>query len=70
MIFTWDTTDLCIIFKWWHIRTSLGLWISLAAIVGLGAIYEYLRAWGRKLDTIPASMTTGRLLPLRNVLTV
>lgn len=47
MIFTWDTTDLCVVFKWWHIRTTVGLWISLIAIVALGAGYEYLRCYTR-----------------------
>ncbi|CAN6622229.1 copper transport protein Ctr2p [Trichomonascus vanleenenianus] len=51
MIFTWDTDNLCIVFKWWHIQTTIGLWLSLLAIVGLGAGYEFLRYRSRVLDS-------------------
>lgn len=50
MIFTWDTTDLCVVFKWWHVRTNLGLILTLLTIVFLSAGYEYVRFKIRSLD--------------------
>jgi copper transporter 1 len=43
MLFTWDTTNLCIISKHWHIRSNMSLVLSLLAIVALTAGYEYLK---------------------------
>jgi copper transporter 1 len=62
MLFTWDTTNLCIVFKQWHVRTTPGLIFSLLAVVALGAGYEALReasrryeiAVNKRLDTIPS----------------
>jgi copper transporter 1 len=51
MLFTWDTANLCIVFRWWHIQTTGGLLASLLVIVGLGAGYEYIRYWSRKVDS-------------------
>lgn len=45
MLFTWDYEDLCIIFKWWHIRSGLGFFVSLLAVMGLATGYEFLRIW-------------------------
>jgi len=44
MLFTWDTTNLCIVFEQWHIRTTPGLIISLIAVVLIAMGYEGLRA--------------------------
>ncbi|TVY73481.1 Copper transport protein CTR2 [Lachnellula suecica] len=54
MLFTWDTTNLCIIFKWWHIRSTPGLLFSLLAVVALTAAYEALRAVSRRYETFAA----------------
>lgn len=43
MLFTWDTNNLCIISKHWHIRSNTSLVFSLLAIVMLVAGYEYLK---------------------------
>lgn len=51
MIFTWDTTDLCVVFRWWHIQTTQGLLLSLLAIVALGAGYEFIRYRARTLES-------------------
>jgi len=51
MLFTWDTNNLCIVFRWWHIRSTPGLIISLLAVVALGAAYEALRAVSRRYET-------------------
>jgi hypothetical protein len=51
MLFTWDTNNLCIVFRWWHIRSTPGLIISLLTVVALGAAYEALRAVSRRYET-------------------
>lgn len=50
MLFTWDPTNLCIVFRQWHIRSTLGLVVSLAAIVAIAAGYEALRAVIRRYE--------------------
>ncbi|KAG4436904.1 hypothetical protein IFR05_007630, partial [Cadophora sp. M221] len=50
MLFTWDTTNLCIVFKWWHIRTTPGLILSLLAVVALTAAYEAMRSASRRYE--------------------
>jgi len=54
MVFTWDTSNLCIIFRWWHIQTTPGLIFSLLAVVALTAAYEALRALSRRYETFAA----------------
>jgi copper transporter 1 len=50
MLFTWDTNNLCIVFRRWHIRSTPGLIISLLAVVALGAAYEALRSVSRRYE--------------------
>jgi copper transporter 1 len=50
MLFTWDTTNLCIIFRWWHIQTNLGLVLSLLGVVALTAGYEAIRSFSRQYE--------------------
>ena len=52
MLFTWDTQNLCIVFRQWHIRSTFGLIVSLLAVVALGAGYEALRAASRRYENI------------------
>ncbi|KAJ4290676.1 copper transpport protein [Collariella sp. IMI 366227] len=54
MLFTWDTSNLCIVFRQWHITSSLSLILSLAAIVAICAGYEALREGIRQYE---ASLT-------------
>ncbi|KJR84865.1 solute carrier family 31 (copper transporter), member 1 [Sporothrix schenckii 1099-18] len=54
MLFTWDTNNLCIVFRWWHIRTTPGLILSLLAVVALGAGYEALREGIRRYEMVLA----------------
>jgi hypothetical protein len=54
MLFTWDTTNLCIVFRWWHIRTTPGLIFSLLAVVALTAAYEALRSLSRRYESFAA----------------
>ncbi|OAA78179.1 Ctr copper transporter family protein [Akanthomyces lecanii RCEF 1005] len=50
MLFTWDTTNLCIVFKQWHIRSTPGLIVSLIAVVLIAMGYEGLRATCRMYE--------------------
>lgn len=52
MLFTWDTNNLCIVFKQWHIRSTPGLLFSLIAVVLIGMGYEALRAGTRRYEVI------------------
>lgn len=54
MLFTWDTTNLCIIFHWWHISSTFTLLISLVAIALLTAGYEVVREVSRRYETSSA----------------
>jgi len=33
MLFTWDTTNLCIVFRQWHIRSTASLIVSLLLLL-------------------------------------
>lgn len=59
MLFTWSTTDLCIVFSSWHIRSTLSLILSLVAIVLLGIGYEALRAASRRYESLLATRTSA-----------
>ncbi|KAI1504375.1 CTR2 short splice variant [Biscogniauxia marginata] len=50
MLFNWDTTDLCIIFRSWHVRGPASLIFSLLAIVAICAGYEALREATRRYE--------------------
>ncbi|KAF6838471.1 ctr copper transporter family protein [Colletotrichum musicola] len=50
MLFTWDTKNLCIVFRQWHVRSTGGLVISLLLVVALAAGYEALRAASRRYE--------------------
>lgn len=50
MLFTWDSTNLCIIFRSWHIRSTFSLIISLIAIVAIVAGYEAVRSASRRYE--------------------
>jgi copper transporter 1 len=54
MLFTWDTTNLCIIFRWWHIQTNAGLIFSLLGVVALTAGYEAIRSLSRQYEALVA----------------
>lgn len=68
MLFTWNTNNLCIIFRWWHIRSTAGLILSLIAVVAVTAAYEALRAGSRRyeqwavknVDEVPNGQVTER----------
>ncbi|CZT01549.1 related to a putative low-affinity copper transport protein [Rhynchosporium graminicola] len=68
MLFTWDTTNLCIVFKWWHVRSTTSLLISLVAVVALTAGYEAIRSASRRYEQSVAKKTNEA--PRRNAVAV
>ncbi|KAK4698147.1 solute carrier family 31 (copper transporter), member 1, partial [Lecanoromycetidae sp. Uapishka_2] len=50
MLFTWDTTNLCIIFRWWHVRSTFTLIVSLICVAILTAGYELVRELSRRYE--------------------
>lgn len=73
MLFTWDTTNLCIVFRQWHIRSTASLLVSLAAIVLIAIGYEGLRSLSRRyelavarhVDSLPSMFEPHTLLSLQ-----
>jgi len=60
MLFTWDTTDLCIVFRGWHINGTPSLIFSLFAIILLTAGYEAVREASRRYDLYAKRVTETR----------
>lgn len=56
MIFTWDTNNLCIIFKWWRIYSTASLLFSLLGVVILTAGYELVREMSRRYESRDATV--------------
>ena len=50
MVFTWDSSNLCIVFRSWRITSTASLLISLLAIVALTAAYELVREASRRYE--------------------
>ncbi|KAI8720686.1 Copper transport protein [Fusarium sp. LHS14.1] len=50
MLFTWDTKNLCIVFRQWHIRSTSSLVFSLVAVILLAVGYEALRSLSRRYE--------------------
>ncbi|KAI1799278.1 Ctr copper transporter family protein [Daldinia bambusicola] len=55
MLFTWDTTNLCIVFRQWHVRGTASLVFSLLAIIAISAGYEALREGIRRYESAIAA---------------
>ncbi|EGV64094.1 Ctr-domain-containing protein [Yamadazyma tenuis ATCC 10573] len=43
MLFTWDYTNTCVIFHWWHIRSVYSFLFSFVAVAALATGYEFVR---------------------------
>ncbi|KAL8761995.1 MAG: hypothetical protein Q9184_001942 [Pyrenodesmia sp. 2 TL-2023] len=54
MLFTWDTTDLCIIFRQWHVYSTFSLLMSLIGVIILTAGYELIRDTSRRFEASSA----------------
>lgn len=59
MLFTWDTTDLCIVFPSWHISGTGSLIFSLLAVVLLTAGYEAVREISRRYEGYAKGVMEG-----------
>ncbi|KIW66415.1 hypothetical protein PV04_05751 [Phialophora macrospora] len=55
MLFTWNTQNLCIVFRWWRIAGPMSLALSLLAIIILGAGYEAIREVSRRVEARQAA---------------
>ncbi|KAL1633176.1 copper transpport protein [Neofusicoccum ribis] len=59
MLFTWDTTDLCIVFRGWHVGSTWSLLVSLVGVVVLCAGYELVREASRRYEASVAARQGG-----------
>ncbi|KAK7725075.1 copper transpport protein [Botryosphaeria dothidea] len=59
MLFTWDTTDLCIVFRSWHVGSTWSLIVSLFGVVVLCAGYELVREVSRRYEASVAARQGG-----------
>ena len=50
MLFTWDTNNLCIIFRSWRVTGNLSLVLSFIAVMALTAGYEAVREASRRYE--------------------
>jgi len=56
MLFTWDTTNLCIVFRSWRITGIGTLILSLVAVMALTAGYEAVRELSRRYEARHTSL--------------
>ena len=54
MLFTWETHNLCIVFRQWRITGAVSLLLSLLAIIALAAGYEFVRELSRQYEAMCA----------------
>lgn len=67
MLFTWNTTNLCIIFRGWHVYSTFSLVISLLCVAILTAGYELVREMSRRYEVSSAELLNkapSKLSPL------
>jgi copper transporter 1 len=50
MLFTWDTQNLCIVFKSWRVTSTMSLFWSLLGVMALTAGYELIREISRRYE--------------------
>jgi copper transporter 1 len=50
MLFTWDTQNLCIVFKSWRVTSTMSLFWSLLGVMVLTAGYELIREVSRRYE--------------------
>jgi hypothetical protein len=60
MLFTWDTTDLCIVFRSWHVSGTFSLIVALIGIILLTAGYEAVREASRRYEAHSNKALEGR----------
>lgn len=57
MLFTWDTTNLCIVFPSWRVTGTFSLIVSLLGVIALTAGYEAIRELSRRYEDRLAERT-------------
>ncbi|KAF3911628.1 hypothetical protein AA313_de0201532 [Arthrobotrys entomopaga] len=70
MLFTWDPTNLCIIFRSWHVRGPVSLVFSLLAIVALTSGYEFVREVSRRYEAQLETRRSGIIRREGNAVTI
>lgn len=69
MLFTWDTTNLCIVFRSWRVTGTWSLIMSIIAVMALTAGYEAVREASRRYEQRHARMmdavSSRKSLPYR-----
>ncbi|KAK3659446.1 copper transpport protein [Elasticomyces elasticus] len=50
MLFTWDTQNLCIIFRSWRVTSTFTLVLSILGVMALTAGYEAIREASRQYE--------------------
>lgn len=70
MIFTWDWKNTCIVFKWWHVKTTYDFIFSFIAVVLLGMGYEFSKHWFNKwqksyINVVAGSTVNSNAVALR-----
>jgi Ctr copper transporter family len=51
MLFTWNTENLCVIFRQWQVTGPLSLAFTLIGVAALTAGYELVREMSRRYET-------------------
>lgn len=50
MLFTWDTANLCVVFRSWRVTGAISLIFTILGVVALTAGYEAVREVSRRSD--------------------
>ncbi|KAI7901190.1 Ctr copper transporter [Cokeromyces recurvatus] len=51
MLFNWQVENTCVVFRWWHISSPFGMFISCIAIFLIAAGYEWIRAYSSLIES-------------------
>lgn len=62
MLFTWSPKNLCVVFKWWHVRSQFDFILTFVAVVLLGMGYEYIKSLASKVDELSGANKQPSLL--------
>ncbi|ODQ59801.1 hypothetical protein WICANDRAFT_53305 [Wickerhamomyces anomalus NRRL Y-366-8] len=50
MLFTWDWKNLCVVFRWWHVRSLTSFIVTLVALVVFGIGYEFFKSRAKRYE--------------------
>ncbi|KXL46524.1 MAG: hypothetical protein FE78DRAFT_30819 [Acidomyces sp. 'richmondensis'] len=60
MLFTWDTTNLCIVFRRWRITSTWSLLLSILAVMAITVGYEAVRDASRRYERRYGSVSNDK----------